>query len=65
VGENRNEQRVLVRQLETIHLVDLGIDGRITVKWILKRIGRRACGHSNGPSGAIQCEEFLDSMRNR
>jgi len=32
VGENRNRQRVLVRQPETIHSVDLGKDGRITVK---------------------------------
>jgi phosphoribosyl-ATP pyrophosphohydrolase len=39
VGENRNVQRVLVRQPETIHLIHLGKDGRITVKWILKRMG--------------------------
>jgi hypothetical protein len=39
VGEKRNMQRILVRKPETMHLVDLGTDGRITVKWILNRMG--------------------------
>jgi hypothetical protein len=30
VGENGNIQRILVRQPETIHLVDLGIDGKVS-----------------------------------
>jgi len=57
VGENRNIQRILVRQPETIHLVDLGKDGRITVKRILKRTGRTAwfglIWHSTGISGRL------------
>jgi hypothetical protein len=57
VGENRNTQGVLVRQPETIHIVDLGRDGRITVKWILKRKGRTAwigfIWHRTGTSGRL------------
>jgi hypothetical protein len=54
-------ERVLVRQLETIHFVDLGIDGKITVKWILK-MGRRAwigfIWHRTGTSGQVLVDTF-------
>jgi len=57
VGENGNIQRVLVRLPETIHLVDLGKDGRIAVKRILKRMGRTAwfglIWHRTGTSGRL------------
>jgi hypothetical protein len=60
---------------ERDHLKDLGIDGTIIFKWILKvRDGRacagliwfgvRACGspcdHGNEPLSFIKCGEFLD-----
>ena len=33
---------------------DLGVDGRIIIKWILRnRMGR--CGHGNEDSGCIKC----------
>jgi hypothetical protein len=38
-GRERNIQTVLVRKPETMHLVNLGTVGMITVKRILKRIG--------------------------
>jgi hypothetical protein len=57
VGENKNIQRVLVRPPETIHLVDLSTDGKITVKLILKWMGRmawiRSIWHRTGTSGRL------------
>jgi hypothetical protein len=58
---------------ERDHLKDLGIDGRIILKWILNKLDGKAwtgliwlkivagaCEHSNEPSGSIKCGEFLD-----
>jgi hypothetical protein len=38
MGEKRGEYRILVGKTEGLsHLKDLGVDGRITLKWILKK----------------------------
>jgi hypothetical protein len=43
VGERRGAFRVLVGNLrKRIHLEDLGIDGKIIIKWILKKWGGEA-----------------------
>ena len=56
------------------HLVDVGVDGRIMLKCILKESVRRACSGlfwlrfgtggdfetSNEPSGFRKCREFLN-----
>jgi hypothetical protein len=56
-------------------LGDLGIDGRIILRWIFRKCeggewtgliwlrigtGEGACDCGNEPSGAIKCGEFLD-----
>jgi hypothetical protein len=57
------------------HSEDLGVDGRITLKWILTKYGEKvrtgliwlrrgmgagSCEHSNKPLGSIKGGEFLD-----
>jgi hypothetical protein len=72
MGERRGASRVLVGKPEGKRpLEDLGIDGRVILKWIFKKwdggmywidlaqvVG--CCEFGNEPSGSIQCEEFLD-----
>jgi hypothetical protein len=56
-------------------LGDLGIDGRIRLKFILNKLGKRtltgfiwlrivagSCEHGNEPSGSIKGKEFLDQL---
>jgi hypothetical protein len=41
MGEKRNAYRILVaKQKERDHQEDLDVSGRITLKWILDRMGR-------------------------
>jgi len=64
--------------MERDHLEELGVDGRIILKWIFRtwdggtwtaliwpRTGQVAgsCKHSNEPSGSIKFREFLDYLR--
>jgi hypothetical protein len=57
------------------HYEDLGIDGRITLRWILGKLGlgmwigfigsgqgqvAGCCEHGDEPSDSIKCGEFLD-----
>jgi len=63
---------------ERDHLEDLGVDGRIILKWIFRtwdggvwtaliwlRTGQVAgcCKHTNEPSGSIKFREFLGYLR--
>ena len=58
------------------HLEDHGIDGRIILRWILRkwdwgawtgliwlRLGTGTCKCGNAPSGSIKCKEFLDYLK--
>jgi hypothetical protein len=74
MGEVRGAYNILVGRPEG-RREDLGVDGRITLRWIL---GNRvwgcgldsfgsgegqvasSCEHGNEPSGSIKCGEFLD-----
>jgi len=61
------------------HLEDLGVDGTIILKWILRKWDEEAwtglnwlrigtggsCECGNEPSGSIICREFLDYLRTR
>jgi hypothetical protein len=44
IGEMRNAFKILVDNLKgRDHLEDLAVDGRIILKWILNKWGRRVC----------------------
>ena len=58
------------------HLEDHGIDGRIILRWILRkwdwgawtgliwlRLGTGTCKCGNAPSGSTKCREFLDYLK--
>jgi hypothetical protein len=76
MGEVRGAYNILVGKSEGgDHWEDVGVDGRITLRWTLGkwglgmwigfiwlRIGTVAssCEHGNEPSGSIKCGGFLD-----
>ena len=76
VGDKRGAYSVLVGKCEgKSHLKDLGIVGRIILKWIFKMWDEEAwagligsgqgqvagaCECGNEPSGSITCREFVD-----
>jgi hypothetical protein len=80
VGKKKNAYKVLVRNLkERNHLEDLGVDGRMALKWTLNnkqdarvwtsfiwlRIGTN-CGlflHGNAPFSSITWRELINPLR--
>jgi hypothetical protein len=61
--------------MERDHLEDPGIDGRIILRWMFRKLdvsawtglmclrigtGDSTCKRGNEPSGSMQCGEFLD-----
>jgi hypothetical protein len=78
MGEMINGHRVLVKNVKERDAWDLGVEGRIILKWILKIwegvwtgfIGKgwgQATGdgvHGNGSSSSIRSGEFLYRFRN-
>jgi hypothetical protein len=76
VGDRRGAYRVLVGKPEgRNHLKDLGIDGRIILKWDLREVGyghgldrsgsgqgqfAGCCECGNEPSGSIKYGEILE-----
>jgi hypothetical protein len=69
MGEKDMHTEFLENLKDREHLQDLSTDGRIILKWILKkwdesvfRIGtnHRLCEHGNEPSGSKNFREFLD-----
>jgi len=77
--ERRSVYRVLVRKPEgKNHLEDPGIDGKIILRWIIRKWdvgawtgliwlrigpGGDTCKCGNEPLGSIKCGEFLDWLR--
>jgi hypothetical protein len=48
LGKKRNAQRVLVGKAERDHLQDIGANGRIILKWILKEYNESFGMNSSG-----------------
>jgi hypothetical protein len=79
VGERRGSYRVLVRNVEEgDRLKDVGVDGRIILKWIMKKSNggmdwidlvqsrdrwRGSCECGDEPSGSTKYGEFFEQLK--